>query len=280
MSTVKNVLQSSSPVLLIVLVVLSIFYFKMDVAFDKFKVYHAGTVSTNADAEAKLRADITGLELHVIALTQENDALTVNTAPYTPVTLLSVPQESKCLALALYGEAANQSPKARLDLAWAIVNRAEDPRRSRQYRGSVCGAVISGKGSAINSIRPYMDAIKNTILFGNTDYVPPSARADKPKMEQEAWHAIELLAVEIMQGKHPKTTTANHFLAPRGVANWDNWADDLMPVGKAGNHILFRDYSWDASGKLVTFTASRQYMSKKHDNAPEDILRTPPQTVK
>lgn len=206
--------------------------------------------------------------------------LTINDQPYKPKTLLSIEQESKCLALALYGEAANQSPKARLDLAWAIVNRAEDPRRTKQYRGSVCAAVISGKGSAINSIRPYMDAITKTTLFGDSSYVPPSAREGKPKMEREAWRQIELLSVEIMQGKYPKTTTANHFLAPRGVTNWDNWADDIMPVGKAGNHVLFRDYGWDSKGKLVFFSKSKQYRSNKHDNDPEDILRTPPKTMK
>lgn len=182
--------------------------------------------------------------------------------PYQPKTLLSLPQEKRCLALLTYSETRGTLREDAMDIMWAGINRAEDPRRDAMFRGSVCGIAKAGAGVQFEGMSPYTKAVDNIVWGTDLDYIPYSAR--KEGVDKRAWEAIVKMTSDAMDGKLPKTTEANHFLQFQSLKGTvPSWVRDLKPVGVSANHVLFTDHDI-VDGKMVRYTKEKPYRPKSN----------------
>lgn len=177
--------------------------------------------------------------------------------PYQPVTNLEPSKEKKCLALLVYSESRGTLRDDAMDIMWAGINRAEDPRRDRMFRGSVCGIAKAGAGVQFEGMTPYIKAVNDIVWGVDNNYVPFSAR--KEGSDRDAWLAIVKMANDAFDGKLAKTTEANHFIQFQSLkGSVPSWVRDLKPVGVSANHILLTDVE-TIDNKRVRYTKENPY---------------------
>lgn len=180
--------------------------------------------------------------------------------PYKPDLALDDELETRCLALGGYYESRSGTLLDKEKTLWMIVNRTTgvDGRNNSQYRPSTCAVLAAGAGKQYESITGNrLKLIQSIVWEGNVDARP----SFKSTVDEEAWYEIYGLASDIVAGKNPRLTTANHFVSLTGLKGRKvpEWVAALKPVGTTNDgHLLMVDYITTKNGK-VQLTKSRPY---------------------
>ncbi|UKZ10869.1 hypothetical protein CZP2022_146 [Vibrio phage C-ZP2022] len=192
--------------------------------------------------------------------------------PYKPKLALTPLQNKLCLAIATFTEANGEPSEARETIAWAITNRAVDPRgwtedyKGRFYKNNICAAVV--ERGQYSGMGPYITDIED-VVWGKIDTFVP-ALAKKHPSEMKAWKDIWQISSDIIDGKLTRKTHATYFISWRGLGsnNHPSWVKYFMPAytsTESGLHSLFLDYGFDRkTGEVVYFTKANPYQSNKH----------------
>ena len=185
---------------------------------------------------------------------------------YTPKLTLSKEANIRCLAIGMYYEGRSiAGRKAMIDNMWAIVNRAVDGRRNRQYKSNICSVLAAGRGVQYESITEKPYAMIRSVVWGEKENVMPfTAKAyadDKHTADELAWDKVLVLSTMMINGELRRTTTANHFISFKAMGGRviPDWVPALMSVGIAGPHLLLQDYAYTADGEKVYFTKDNPY---------------------
>lgn len=257
--------------LLIVFILLFVWKsFEVREAQNEYKELFTQTNTTEEDlvyAEEEityLNGQIKNLTKHVEDLEKK-----LNPKPFKPTLGLTAIQNRLCLAIATFTETNGEPTLARETMAWAIVNRAIDPRaktKNSVYKSNICG--VSAAKSQYSGMGPYLVDIEDVVWGNITEFTPQLAQ--KHPDEMKAWRDIWKISGQIIEGKLTRKTTATHFISFRGMKTntFPSWLKYLMPVGtttESGLHTLYRDYGYDRkTGEIVYFTKANPYNPKKH----------------
>lgn len=179
-----------------------------------------------------------------------------------PEVTLTKDQAKLCLAIGIYTEANGELPKNMLDVAWTIINRLEDKRDDTIFRNSICGIISARDGSQYSGVKPYLDIVKG-IVWGDITYFDPS---NGIPADYDAWMTIIAMADDIIEGRLPRSTIANHYIAPYELKGnkFPSWVKAFKPLKGSGRHLLFVDYVYK-DGKQIIFTKETPYNPKLHD---------------
>lgn len=128
-------------------------------------------------------------------------------------------RELKCMAHAIYHEAATDNLAGKVAVANTIMNRAEH----RHFPNSICGVVK----------QPSQFSYLNT---GNRDHLTISNQID-----YSVWEASVIVALTVAGGYIEDTTGgATHYLNKRLVRRIPNWYTESQKLGKFGKHHFAR----------------------------------------
>lgn len=200
-------------------------------------------------------------------LLQQQASARNKVVPFKPALEHTEQQNIVALAIGIFGESRGDPYMAKLNVAWAIVNRAIDDRDDWMYQPTIAGVLASGKGGQYSSMGPYLVDLENIAWGRKLDFVP--ALAKKNAGEMDAWLESLKIATDVIEGKLPRLHTATHFISLKGMRGKPipSWVTDLMPmvVDGAGLHLFMRDYYIDEEGKRITFSKNNPYSPSKHD---------------
>lgn len=196
----------------------------------------------------------------------------INKVPYKPKLGLTPLQNKLCLAIATFTEANGEPTEARETIAWAVTNRAVDPRawdpnnRNSKYQNNICAVVV--QKAQYSGMGPYITDI-NDVVWGKIDSFTPALAKKNPE-EMKAWKDILKISEEIIDGKRTRKTLATYFISWRGMVGnrFPEWVEAFMPVStmtESGLHSLFVDYGYDReTGEVVYFNERVRYNPNKH----------------
>ena len=143
--------------------------------------------------------------------------LTLNTQWGNPVDH----HELKCMAHAIYHEAATDSIAGKVAIANTIMNRVEHNR----FPETICDVVK----------QPYQFSYLNT---GNRNHLTITNHLD-----HSAWESSVIVALTVAGGYIEDTTGgATHYLNKRLVRRIPHWYNESQKLGKFGEHHFVRLY--------------------------------------
>jgi hypothetical protein len=141
----------------------------------------------------------------------------------------------RCLAQAVYYEAANEPLRGRRAVAQVVLNRLRHPA----YPDSVCGVVYEGANERICQFSFTCDGSLN--------------RGPAPVL----WREAEEIARQALAGRQERSVgTSTHYHADYVLPRW---AFEMGKIGQIGRHIFYRfNGSWGSAGAFTRRWAGRE----------------------
>lgn len=199
----------------------------------------------------------------------------IDDTPYKPTLTLSDDQNKLCLAIGVFGEERMGSETDFVVIAQSILSRTE-----REWFGATNAcAVLAHKSDngtlAYSSMGPYIGDLSD-IVWGNINTFTPWLAKQK-EADMDAWKRIVKVTSDVIDGKYPRMTIANHFVALDKLKTVPGWVRKLRPVGTTSGHVLFVDYEI-REGEVVRYTKDNPYnqaeFNKKYWETPTEIVYT------
>jgi len=138
------------------------------------------------------------------------------------------PQETKCLAVAIYGEARGEAVRGQVAVAYSAVNRAVKRR--------ICDVVLAPKQySAFNNNQALQAAAQSLTL----------EPLQKNKVDNESWKTALQVAENVLSKKvEDPTNGATHYLSDRVMHlkhyHYPKWSREYTMVVEIDNHKFYK----------------------------------------
>lgn len=273
MSISKSTLRTNRPAIglaaicgILIVYILSLFY-----TIDELK----DTTLTDEQVEVKLTEQRIKLSSFYEEKLSTIKKELIDNTPYKPELTLSKGQNKLCLAIGVFGEERMGSEMDFVTIAQSVLLRTEQ----EWFNVSNACAALAHKSKsgvlAYSSMEPYLGDISD-IVWGNIDtFTPWLAKQNKDSMV--AWKRIVKVTSDVIDGKYPKMTVGNHFVAMDKLKSVPGWLRAMRPVGVTSGHVLFVDYEL-VDGEVVRYTKDNPYnqssYNKRYWQNPENIANT------
>lgn len=166
------------------------------------------------------------IELAQLVRTVEQRATKQTVEPVVSVD----PQEVKCLATMVYGEARGESVQGKIAVAWSAVNR-----QLKKANKTVCQVVLAPLQYSIFNNNPTLRAAATSL-----DIEPRQKNA----IDTETWVESQRVAEQVLAGYAPDPTGgATHYIADRVMRQkgyvYPKWSRQYRQVAVIENHRFF-----------------------------------------